>query len=51
MRKWVIAGVVVLLIPFIVAGVALVSLNSLIDRNKRYIFTQVNEAAGKDVAD
>src|SRR5438034_5331799 len=49
MRKWIIGGVVVLLILVIVAGVALVSLNGLIDRNKQYILTQVKEAVGRDV--
>src|SRR5438270_9228646 len=49
MRKWIIGGVVVLLILVIVAGVALVSLNSLIDRNKEYILAQVKEAVGRDV--
>src|SRR6266487_5994660 len=49
MRKWIIGGVVVLLILVIVAGVALVSLNGLIDRNKEYILAQVKEAVGRDV--
>ena len=49
MRKWIIGGVVVLLILVIVAGVALVSLNGLIDRNKQYILAQVKEAVGRDV--
>jgi len=38
MRKWIIGGVVVLLVLVIVAGVALVSLNGLIDRNKQNTF-------------
>src|SRR5919106_4726135 len=49
MRKWIIAGVVVLLILIVVAGVGLVSLNGLIARNKEYILTQVKEAVGRDV--
>ena len=50
MRKWIIAGAVVLLILVIVAGIALVSLNSLIDRNKDYILAQVKETVGRAVA-
>jgi uncharacterized protein involved in outer membrane biogenesis len=50
MRKWIIAGAVVLLILVIVAGVALVSLNSLIDRNKQNILAQVKETVGREVA-
>jgi len=49
MRKWIIGGVVVLLVLVIVVGVALVSLNGLIDRNKEYILAQVKEAVGRDV--
>src|SRR6266705_2961531 len=49
MRKWIIGGVVVLLVLVIVAGVVLVSLNGLIDRNKQYILAQVKEAVGRDV--
>ena len=41
MRKWIIGGVVVLLILVIVAGVALVSLNGLIDRNKLKVMGRV----------
>ena len=49
MRKWIlIAGVLVLLLV-VLAGVALLSLNALIDRNKEYILTQVKEAVGRDV--
>src|SRR5919106_2162345 len=49
MRKWIlIAGVVVLLLV-VLAGVALLSLNALIDRNKEYILAQVKEAVGRDV--
>src|SRR6266536_4180308 len=49
MRKWIIGGVVVLLILVIVVGVALVSFNGLIDRNKEYILAQVKQAVGRDV--
>ena len=49
MRKWIIAGGVVLLVLIIVVSIALVSLNSLIDRNKQYILTQVKEAVGREV--
>ena len=49
MRKWIIAGVVVLFILVGVLGVALFSLNALIDRNKEYILTRVKEAVGREV--
>jgi AsmA protein len=48
MRKWIIAGVV-LLVLVILAGVALVNLNGLINRNKDYLLAQAKEALGRDV--
>src|SRR5437667_12551999 len=48
MRKWIIAGVV-LLVLVILTGVALVNLNGLINRNKDYLLAQAKEALGRDV--
>ena len=48
MRKWIIAGVVLLGLV-ILAGVALVNLNGLINRNKDYLLAQAKEALGRDV--
>ncbi|HEX9272968.1 MAG TPA: hypothetical protein VGA01_12220, partial [Candidatus Binatia bacterium] len=48
MRKWIIAGVVLLLLV-ILAGIALVNLNGLINRNKDYLLAQAKEALGRDV--
>ncbi len=49
MRKWIIAGVV-LLVFVVLAGVALVNLNGLINRNKDYLLAQAKEAMGRNVA-
>jgi AsmA protein len=48
MRKWIIAGVVLLGLV-ILAGVALVNLQGLINRNKDYLLAQAKEALGRDV--
>ena len=49
MRKSIVIAGGVLLLLVVLAGVALVSLNSLIDRNRQYILAQVKEAIGRDV--
>ncbi len=49
MRKWIIAGVVLLLVV-ILAGVAIVNINSLINRNKDYLLAQAKAALGRDIA-
>ena len=48
MRKWIIAGVV-LVVLVILAGVALVNLNNLINRNKDYLLAQAKQVLGRDV--
>jgi AsmA protein len=49
MRKWIIVGVV-LLVLVVLAGVAVVNLNGLINRNKDYLLAQAKEAMGRNVA-
>lgn len=49
MRKWIVAGVILLLL-FGLAGLALVNLNTLINRNKDYLLAQAREALGRNVA-
>jgi AsmA protein len=48
MRKWIILGVVLLVLVIVTAFVAL-NLNSLISRNKDYLLAQVEEAVGRNV--
>src|SRR5918995_5260536 len=50
MRKWMIIASVALLLLVILAVVALVNLNGLIDRNKDYLLAQAKEALGREVA-
>lgn len=49
MRKWVITGIVLLSFCAVVA-VALLNLNSLVNRNKHYLLAQAQEALGRKVA-
>ena len=48
MRKWIVAGVI-LLVLFVFAGLALINLNSLINRNKDYLLAGAREALGRNV--
>src|SRR3989304_4718081 len=48
MRKWLVAGVI-LLVLFVFAGLALINLNSLINRNKDYLLAGAREALGRNV--
>lgn len=48
MRKWIIAGVV-LLVLIVITVVALVNLNGFILRNKDYLIARVEESLGRDV--
>src|SRR5919198_52576 len=48
MRKWIIVGVVCLIL-IVLAGLAIVNLNGLINRNKDYLLAQAKEALGRDV--
>jgi uncharacterized protein involved in outer membrane biogenesis len=49
MRKWIIAGVVLLSLSVVVA-LALLNLNSLLNRNKDYLLTQAQQALGRKVS-
>lgn len=49
MRKWIIAGIVVLFLC-VVVFVALLNLNSLINRNKAYLLNQAEQALGRKVS-
>ncbi len=48
MRKWIIAGAI-LLVLVVLPALALVNLNALINRNKDYLLAQAEEALGRDV--
>ncbi|MGH7827994.1 MAG: AsmA family protein [Candidatus Binatia bacterium] len=48
MRKWIIFGVV-LLVLVVVTGFVALNLNRLIDRNKDYLLAQIEEATGRNV--
>ncbi|MEE9549864.1 MAG: AsmA family protein [Candidatus Binatia bacterium] len=49
MRKWVIAGIVLLFVGAIVA-LSILNLNSLINRNKDYLVNQAEQALGRKVS-
>lgn len=49
MRKWIIAGAV-LLILVIVAVVALLNVNRLLNRNRDYLLARAKQAVGRDIA-
>jgi AsmA protein len=50
MRKWILVPGVVLLVLIVVTALALVNLNSLINRNKDYLLARAQEALGRKVA-
>ncbi|HEY3305070.1 MAG TPA: AsmA family protein [Candidatus Binatia bacterium] len=50
MRKWILIPGVVLLVLIVVPALALVNLNSLINRNKDYLLARAEEALGRKVA-
>jgi len=49
MRKWIIAGIVLLSLCAVVV-LAIVNLNSLINRNKEYLLSQAEQALGRKVS-